>query len=88
MKLALGLHDPLPVGMCALHQANVDIHGPNTIFAARSLGEVVVQTVGSLEDIWREHSGAGVAWLSYSWCDACNQRSQDVLNGPTRKRAR
>jgi hypothetical protein len=33
MKLALGVHAPLPDGMRALHQASVDIHGPNTMTA-------------------------------------------------------
>jgi hypothetical protein len=33
MKLALGVHAPLPDGMRALHQASVEIHGPNTMIA-------------------------------------------------------
>jgi len=40
MKLALGLHIFFLVGRRARHQANVDIQGPNTIFA----------TVDCLED--------------------------------------
>lgn len=34
MKLALSFHAVFVLGMRALHQANVDIHGPNTILAA------------------------------------------------------
>lgn len=40
MKFALGLHHfVLLVGMRALHHANVDIHGPNTMLAGGRLGQ-------------------------------------------------
>lgn len=67
MKFALGLHFhhfDLPVGMCDLHHASVDIQGPNTILTPHCCGRDVCVGREGEKDCVR-----GVAELKdgYAW---------------------
>ena len=77
MKLALGLRSfGTFLGMCALHQATVDIHGPNTIFA--TVEEVCGggRLARKCEVVSGQLRGRGVAELSYAWSASGNHRGQ------------
>jgi hypothetical protein len=69
MKLALGVHAPLPDGMSALHQASVDIHGPNTMIARfySRKTEVQQQSAHALWKGWRLFVRPGGAQESPMW---------------------